>query len=375
MRQGSARRVVAVPGDVVATPPPEDRQWAYVWECARVAAAPPRHSYDLLFVVGASGTWEELEDRVQDYARGAPADGRPPLHPAFTDALQDGWRIELARVEQGRRGLEDALACWYSEQHPGPRVRVVGGIGAALSAKEAATKREFARLLTAARLGACVKCSGHGHFAWQCGQVAALELETQRRQAAEARAGVAEQAQADAEAAQRQAEARATNAEQQRREAQQALDTLRALNLPALGEHLGRAIAGFESLHAAPAPNWKDAVVGAMEELNVKSGFSIPSGEPRFRIQHAGEQVKFAFTRTQEPHHARCPTGRGCRAACGYQTCAFAEAKLCFAELLAAVKQKNARKGCGLLDEWRAVYNLKPRDRPARPRSRSRSPR
>lgn len=84
----------ACPADVVMTCPDEDAQWVYVWECD--ATSPSRHSYDKLVVVGASGSWSDLQERVEDYVGCTSGRrGRPPVHPAFLDAVRDGWTVPM----------------------------------------------------------------------------------------------------------------------------------------------------------------------------------------------------------------------------------------------------------------------------------------
>ena len=79
------------PADAVKTCPDADAQWVYVWECT--ATGPSCHSYDKLVVVGATGpSQRELADRINDYENPGQQD-RPPVHPAFLDAVRDGWAV------------------------------------------------------------------------------------------------------------------------------------------------------------------------------------------------------------------------------------------------------------------------------------------
>ena len=86
---GSSARPILT--DAVRTCPDADAQWVYVWECN--ATSPSRHSYDKLVVVGATGpSQRELAERLNDYENPG-LQGRPPVHPAFLDAVRDGWAV------------------------------------------------------------------------------------------------------------------------------------------------------------------------------------------------------------------------------------------------------------------------------------------
>lgn len=369
-----------------------DQQWVYTLRACRPAGQEPEGGYDELWLVGATeASWGALQRRLAQYGACS------GVHPAFVDASEAGWRVEVVEVEKGPKGLEELRTSEALDRFAdSARVRVLGGARAALPRS---TLSGFYRTLSCSRRGACYACGETGHYAGEPACKGGTEQQEralaagERADEAEARADEAEARAKKAEKRAKKEEARAAKEKRSAEEAQKkAVEAeQRAVDATSRAEALCKALQGAvpgleahtaalkQALASGAAPlTWEDRVKAGPSGLSWPSTSKDGPHENRFRVKVCTHTVNFPFTKRSEPSDGRCQgnqSGKPCRnkgrtkVVCGVQACAFAEAEQCAraghaAEVSASGKQLRA---------WKEEYGVDvaaPKEPPALPPSK-----